>query len=145
VRYDSLPGRAFPGQPDAYPGRDDVVDYLTAYARDLEPAVELESTVTAVRPGDAGYVVELDDRTYEADQVVIATGPFQVPRVPPLAERLDPDVAQTHSADYRTSRDVPAGPVLVVGGGNTGFQIAEERSRSHEVHLSIGSRQTPLP
>ena len=145
VRYDSLPGRAFPGDPDAYPGRDDVVAYLIDYARDWELPVELDSAVTAVRPCDDGYLVELDDRTYEAERVVIATGPFQVPRVPELAERLDPAVVQLHSTEYRRPQDVPAGPVLVVGGGNTGFQIAEELARSHQVHLSIGSRQTPLP
>ena len=51
VRYDSLPGRAFPGDPDSYPGRDDVVAYLTDYARDLELPVELSSRVRAVRQG----------------------------------------------------------------------------------------------
>jgi len=145
VRYDSLPGRAFPGDPDSYPGRDDVVAYLTAYARDFDLPVELDSRVRAVREGDGGYVVELDDRTYTADQVVIATGPFQVPRVPAFAERLDPEIVQFHSSRYRGPQDVPAGPVLVVGGGNTGYQIAEELARTNEVHLSIGARQTPLP
>src|SRR4051794_14904644 len=145
VRYDSLPGRAFPGSPDSYPGRDEVVAYLTDYARDFELPLELGSRVRAVRHGDDGYLVELDDRTYEAGQVVIATGPFEVPRVPELANRLDQAIAQLHSSEYRAPQDAPAGPVLVVGGGNTGFQIAEELARSHEVHLSIGSRQTPLP
>ena len=145
VRCNSLPGRAFPGDPDTYPGRDDVVAYLTDYARDFELPVELGSRVRAVRQGDGGYLVELDDRTYEADQVVIATGPFQVPRVPEIAHRLAPSIVQFHSSDYRGPQDVPAGPVLVVGGGNTGFQIAEELARTHEVHLSIGSRQMPLP
>jgi putative flavoprotein involved in K+ transport len=145
VRYDSLPGRAFPGDPDAYPGRDDVVAYLTDYARDFELPVELDSAVRAVRPCDDGYLVELDDRTFEAGEVVIATGPFQAQRVPELAARLDPGLVQLNSTEYRRPQDIPAGPVLVVGGGNTGFQIAEELVRSHEVHLSIGSRQTPLP
>ena len=145
VRYDSLPGRAFPGDPDTYPGRDDVVAYLTDYARDFELPVELNSPVRAVRRGDHVHRVELDDRTYEADHVVVATGPFQVPRVPAVAERLDGDIVQFHSSAYRGPDDVPAGRVLVVGGGNTGFQIAEELSRTHEVHLSIGARQTPLP
>jgi putative flavoprotein involved in K+ transport len=76
---------------------------------------------------------------------VVATGPFQTPRVPAIADQLAPDVPQFHSSDYRTPASIPAGPVLVVGGGNTGFQIVEELSGSHEVHLSIGSRQTPLP
>jgi putative flavoprotein involved in K+ transport len=145
VRYDSLPGRTFPGDADAYPGRDDVVAYLSDYAHDFQLPVELDSAVRAVRRGGRGYLVELDDRSYEADHVVVATGPFQVPHVPAVAERLDPDIVQFHSTAYRIPGDVPAGPVLVVGGGNTGFQIAEELSRTHEVHLSIGARQTPLP
>jgi putative flavoprotein involved in K+ transport len=145
VRYDGLPGRAFPGGADAYPGRDDVVAYLTDYAREFELPVELDSPVRVVRAGDDGYVVELDDRAYEADQVVIATGPFQLPRVPDMAERLDPAVVQLHSSAYRRPTGIPAGSVLVVGGGNTGFQIAQELSGTHEVYLSIGSRQTPLP
>jgi putative flavoprotein involved in K+ transport len=146
VRYDGLPGRAFPGDPDSYPGRDDVVAYLTDYARHFALPVELGSRVRSVRPGEAArYIVELDDRTYEADQVVIATGPFQVPRVAPVAGHLSPDIIQLHSTEYRRPDEVPAGPVLVVGGGNTGYQIAEELARFHEVHISIGSRQTPLP
>ena len=146
ARYDGLPGMAFPGDPDSYPGRDDVVAYLTDYARHFDLPVELSSRVRSVRQGEsARYLVELDDRTCEADQVVIATGPFQVPRVAPVAGRLSPDIVQLHSTGYRRPDDVPSGPVLVVGGGNTGYQIAEELARSHEVHLSIGSRQTPLP
>ena len=103
------------------------------------------SRVNAIRRVDDAYVVELDDRTYEAEQVVIATGPFQVPFVPPIAEQLGEGVVQMHSTAYRSPQSVPEGRVLVVGGGNTGFQIAEELSASREVHLSIGSRQTPLP
>ena len=145
VRYDSLPGLAFPGDADSYPGRDDVVTYLTDYTRAFELPVELNSPVQAVRRADGGYRVDLDDRSYAAEQVVIATGPFQVPRVPPIARPLDPGVVQFHSTAYRQPEQVPAGPVLVVGGGNTGFQIAEDLAATHEVHLSIGSRQTPLP
>ena len=131
VRYDSLPGRAFPGDPDRSPGRDDVVAYLTDYARDFELPVELSSPVRAVRQGERGYLVELDGRSYEAGQFVIATGPFQIPRVPPLAERLDPGITQLHSSRYRGPQDVPAGPVLIVGGGNTGYDIAVELARTH--------------
>ena len=145
VRYSGLPGLPFPGDPDSYPGRDDVVGYLTDYARHFELPVELASRVRSLRGTGGGYLVELDDRAYEADQVVVATGPFQVPFTPPIAERLGREVQQLHSTRYRAPRDIPAGPVLVVGGGNTGFQIAEELSASHEVHLSIGSRQKPLP
>jgi putative flavoprotein involved in K+ transport len=76
---------------------------------------------------------------------VVATGPFQTPNVPAFASDLAPDVFQVHSTGYQRPSDVPVGTVVVVGGGNTGFQIAKELSRTHRVHLAIGSRQTPLP
>ena len=145
VRYDSLPGLAFPGDLDSYPGRDDVVAYLTDYARHFELPVEYDSRVRAVRARDDRFVVDLGDRTYEADQVVVATGPFQEPFVPSFSERLDPGVVQLHSSSYRSPTDLPDGPVVVVGGGNTGFQIAAELTRSRKVHLAVGTRQAPLP
>jgi putative flavoprotein involved in K+ transport len=145
VRYSSLPGLPFPGNPESYPGRDDVVAYLTGYARHFALPVVLGSRVRSVRRAGDRYRVELEDRSYTADQVVIATGPFQVPFVPPIADRLDQDIFQLHSTRYRAPADLPDGPVLVVGGGNTGFQIAEELSATREVRLSIGSRQTPFP
>jgi putative flavoprotein involved in K+ transport len=145
ARYDALPGLAFPGDPWAYPGRDEVVAYLSDYARHFRLPVELNSRVRSIRKTDDTYLVALDDRTYEADAVVVATGPFQVPFVPPISERLDPEVVQLHSTAYRRPTDIPEGPLLLVGGGNTGFQIAAELSATREVHLSVGTRQMPLP
>jgi putative flavoprotein involved in K+ transport len=145
ARYDALPGLAFPGDEDRYPSRDEVAAYLTDYVRRFELPVELGSRVRSIRKTNGSYRVELDGRAYEADQVVVATGPFQVPFVPAIAEGLGDEVMQFHSTSYRSPESLPQGPVLVVGGGNTGFQIAEELAGSREVHLSIGSRQTPLP
>jgi putative flavoprotein involved in K+ transport len=145
ARYDSLPGMEFPGDPDRYPTRDEVANYLTDYAREFNLPVELNSRVREVRRQNDRYVVELDGRAYEARHVVIATGPFQTPFVPPIAEGLGDGVVQMHSTGYRSPESVPEGCVLVVGGGNTGFQIAEELSASREVHLAVGSRQAPLP
>jgi putative flavoprotein involved in K+ transport len=145
-RYSALPGLPFPGDPDGYPSRDEVIAYLERYAETFELPVELNSEVKKLDRGDGGrFRLELDDRTINADQVVVATGPFQTPYLPKLAERLDPDVFQTHATGYRRPQDVPPGTVLVVGGGNTGFQIAKELSATHRVVLSIGSRQKPLP
>ena len=144
-RYDSLPGLAFPGDPDGYPTRDEVITYLENYSANFALPVQLNSTVRSLTKQEATFVLNLDDHTIKANQVVVATGPFQTPRVPRFAGELSPDTFQTHSANYRAPRDVPPGVVLVVGGGNTGFQIASELSSTHDVHLSIGSRQTPLP
>jgi len=145
VRYDSLPGLTFPGDPDSYPSRDEVAEYLTEYVQKFHLPVELNSRVRSVSNAGDGYLVELEDRSLQTEQVVIATGPFQDPIVPALSEGLDADVVQMHSTAYRSPRHLPAGRVLVVGGGNTGFQIAAELAGSHDVHLAVSSRQTPLP
>src|SRR6185436_20208239 len=116
------------------------------YAQRFELPVEFSSRVQAVRGRDGGgFLVELADRTYAADQVVVATGPFQVPFTPPLAADLGSEVVQLHSTQYRSPEDLPTGTVLVVGGGNTGYQISQELVQSRDVHLAIGARQTPLP
>ena len=144
-RYDALPGLPFPGDPDGYPARDEVVAYLERYAETFALPVELGSAVRSIEVRDHAFVLELDGREVEAEQVVVATGPFQTPRVPGLAGGLAPEVFQTHSTGYRRAADLPEGTVLVVGGGNTGFQIARELAATHRVHLAVGSRQTPLP
>jgi putative flavoprotein involved in K+ transport len=144
-RYNSLPGLPFVGDPDGYPGRDEVIAYLEQYAERFELPIELNSPARRLAAPDGRFVLEVDGRTIETDQVVVATGPFQTPYVPEVAERLAPEVVQTHSTGYRKPSDVPEGTALVVGGGNTGFQIAKELSATHRVYLSVGSRQMPLP
>jgi putative flavoprotein involved in K+ transport len=97
ARYDALPGLDFPGDSDRYPTRDEVAAYLDDYARRFELPVELDGRVRSIRRSDGTYIVRLDDRSYEAGQVVVATGPFQVPFVPPIAEGLERSVVQMHS------------------------------------------------
>ena len=143
ARYDSLPGLPFPAAPAHHPSRDEVVAYLTDYARHFGLPVQLDSRVHALRATDGGYELELEGRRLHATHVVVATGPFQVPRRPAFADQLT--VPHVHSADYRTPDDMPEGRVLVVGGGNTGFQLAQELAATHDVHLAVGTRQTPLP
>jgi putative flavoprotein involved in K+ transport len=144
-RYDSLPGLPFPGDPNGYPTRDEVIAYLERYAETFNLPIELNSNARRVSAVDGRFLVEVDGRTIVSDNVVVATGPFQTPHVPDLADRLAPNVFQTHSVGYRKPSDVPERTVVVVGGGNTGFQIAKELSATHHVYLSVGSRQTPLP
>jgi putative flavoprotein involved in K+ transport len=144
-RYSSLPGMPFPGDPDGYPTRDEVIQYLERYAETFELPIELNSSVRRLSREAGRFVLDVDGPTITADQVVIATGPFQTPYVPELAKDPDPEVWQVHSTGYRRPGDVPDGTVLVVGGGNTGFQIAKELSATHKVLLSVGTRQKPLP
>jgi putative flavoprotein involved in K+ transport len=144
-RYDSLPGLAFPGDPAGYPTRDEAIAYLGDYAETFDLPIELNSAVRKLTAENGRFRLEADGETIAADQVIVATGPFQSPKVPVIAGELAPEVFQAHSTDYRRPEDVPQGRILIVGGGNTGFQIAKELSETHDVRLSIGSRQTPLP
>jgi len=144
-RYDALPGLAFPGDPDGHPTRDEVLSYLEQYVATFELPIEPNARVRSLRRDDGRFAIALDGRTLEADQVVVATGAFQVANVPPVAEELAPEVTQLRSTGYRRPENVPEGTVLVVGGGNTGYQIAQELSATRSVHLAVGSRQTPLP
>ena len=145
-RFSALPGLPFPGDPDGYPTRDEVIAYLERYAETFELPVEFESKVTKLaRDDDGRFRLELGEGSITADQVVVATGPFQEPYVPEVSDKVAADLFQSHAVGYRRPEDVPHGTVLVVGGGNTGFQIAKELSRTHDVVLSIGSRQKPLP
>ena len=145
-RYSALPGLPFPGDPDGYPTRDEVIAFLERYAETFALPVELNSEVKHLERGEDGrFHLKVDRRTITADQVVVATGPFQEPYVPKVAENLAPAVFQSHAVRYRRPEHVPSGSVLVVGGGNTGFQIAKELAATHTVVLSVGSRQKPLP
>lgn len=145
-RYDALPGREFPGEPDGYPGRNEVIEYLEGYADAFELPLALGNGVRSLSHAGEVFVLALEDgSSIEADQVVVATGPFQVPHVPPIAADLSPEVQQAHSTGYRRPSELPEGTVMVVGGGNTGYQIAEELAATRDVHLAVGSRQLPLP
>jgi putative flavoprotein involved in K+ transport len=145
AQYDALPGMAFPAPAGTYPTKDPVADYLQAYAAAFQLPVRLNARVTRLSRSADGFEVHTGDQIYQAHQVVVATGPFQVPFVPPPAGKLDASVTQVHSADYRNPQALPEGPVLVAGGGNSGFQIAEELAATRRVDLSIATRYPMLP
>jgi putative flavoprotein involved in K+ transport len=145
AQYSSLPGMAFPSQKDTYPGKDDVAAYLQEYASAFDLPVRLNARVTSLTERDGGYHVETADEGFTASHVVVATGPFQVPFVPPAADDVDEGVTQIHSADYRSPAQLPDGHVVVVGGGNSGFQIAEELAATRKVDLAVGKRVPSLP
>src|SRR5690242_8243584 len=135
----------FPGPPNTYPTKEQVAGYLNAYAAEFNLPVRLNARVTALIRTAEGFEARTDDGVFRARQVVVATGPFQAPHVPPTAQRLDGSVTQLHSAGYGNPRTLPPGPVLVVGGGNSGFQIAGELAATRQVDLSIATKAPVLP
>ena len=146
AQHDALPGMPFPGPPGTYPTKEQVAGYLNAYAAEFGLPVRLNTRVTALIRTAEGFEARTEGGVFRARQVVVATGPFQVPHVPSAAQQLDGSVTQLHSAGYRNPRTLPSGPVLVVGGGNSGFQIAEELAAAgRPVDLSIGTKLPVLP
>jgi putative flavoprotein involved in K+ transport len=146
AQYSSLPGQPFPAPADTYPTRDAVADYMHTYAKAFDLPVTLNARVTDLRRVRDSFEVRAGDDVYRTRQVVVATGPFQAPFTPPPARTLDPSVTQMHSAAYRNPQALPDGAVLVVGGGNSGLQIAEELAAAgRQVDLSIGATYPMLP
>jgi putative flavoprotein involved in K+ transport len=145
ARYDALPGMAFPAPPDTYPGKEAVADFLRQYVAAFDLPVRLGNRVTALDRIDDEFQAHAGGDVFRARQVVVATGPFQHPYIPAVAEGFDATVTQIHSADYRNPQSLPAGPVLVVGAGNSGLQIAEELVGSRQVDVSVGEKAPMLP
>lgn len=145
AQYNGLPGMPFPAPADTYPTRTQVADYLQAYAERFELPVLLDTAVTRLeRDGDL-FAVHTSRDVLHARQVVVATGPFQTPVVPAVGAGLGGEVAQLHSAEYRNPGQIADGPVLVVGAGNSGRQIALELAATHDVALAVGTKPPQLP
>jgi putative flavoprotein involved in K+ transport len=137
-----LPGFAYPGDdPDGFMGRDEVVQHLVAYASSFGAPVLEGTRVSSVERDSVHerFVLRTQDGTLEADQVVLATGALQQPKLPPDAKALPSTISQLVAADYRNPGMLERGGVLIVGSGQTGCQVAEELARSgREVYLSGG-------
>ena len=145
AEYDGLPGMPFLVADGDYPTKDMVADYLRDYAAHFALPVRLHCAVIRVEEVADGFGVHTSRGTLSTRQVVIATGPFQEPLIPRMAADLSSAVVQLHSAEYRRPSDIPAGPVIVVGAGNSGRQIAEELAATHEVTLAVGTAPPQLP
>ncbi len=137
ARYDGLPGMPFPAPGWSYPGKDDVAEYLEAYAAKFDLPVRCGVRIRQLTGSGDGYQVEHDGGAFEADNVVVATGTFgRTSLVPDFAAELDPRIVQLHSATYRSPAQLQPGPVLVVGASHSGSDIAYELAQDHSVILS---------
>jgi putative flavoprotein involved in K+ transport len=144
-QHSALPGMPFPGDPNGWPTKDEVADYLAAYVVHFGIPVRLGVSVTRVRRAGGDVVVEAGAHAFRAGHVVVATGPFQQPSVPAAADTFSRTVHQIHSSEYRNPDQLPHGPVLVVGAGNSGVQIAAEVANHRRVHLAAATRNKHVP
>jgi putative flavoprotein involved in K+ transport len=138
-----LPGAEYQGPaPDGFMPRDEIVATIERYAERFRLPVRHGVRVTSVEPlaGGGGYLVRADGAAWEARNVVVATGMFQQPKLPPCSADIPPRIAQLHTGQYRNPRALPDGAILVVGSAQSGCQIAEELYQSgRRVYLSLGS------
>jgi putative flavoprotein involved in K+ transport len=134
--YDSLVGMPFPGPAYAFPTKDEMANYLEAYAARFALPVRTGVTVERVSRSGDRFLVTAGDEMYEADNVVVAMAKYQKSRVPEFAAELDPGIVQLHSIDYRRPGQLQDGPVLIAGAGNSGAEIAAEVARSHTTWLA---------
>jgi putative flavoprotein involved in K+ transport len=138
-----LPGYAYEGpEPEGFMVKKEILAWLEGFAASFGPPLREHVEVTSVRPveyGD-GFEVSTGTGTIRAGQVVVATGGYHRPNIPRMGERLPAHVEQVHSAQYRNPEALPDGPVLVVGTGQSGAQIAEDlHLAGREVHLAVGN------
>jgi putative flavoprotein involved in K+ transport len=136
ARFNALPGMALPGAAHSFSTKDEVADYLEAYAKQFELPVRTGVRVERLSRNGSRFIVEVGDRLFEAETVVVAISSHQVPRVPPFARELDARMVQLHSGEYRNPSQLQAGAVLVVGAGNSGAEIAVDVVREHPTWLA---------
>jgi putative flavoprotein involved in K+ transport len=137
-RYSALPGLALSGDPEGFPSKDEIANYLEAYASFFSIPVSLDTKVERLEKMGDKYKAITSEGEWIANKIVIATGPFQKPFIPKIQGDLSKSVYQLHSTDYQRPSQLPAGNVLVIGGGNSGAQIATELSQSRKVYISTG-------
>src|SRR5258708_2321977 len=136
-RYSALPGGLeMPGDPEGRPTKDEMADYLQTYADHVALPIQMDTQVVAMQKHEETFLLHTTQGTYQAATVIVATGPFHHPRIPAFASALSPQVEQLHSASYRNPSEIPPGPVLVVGAGDSGAHIAAELAHAHPVSLA---------
>jgi putative flavoprotein involved in K+ transport len=136
ARYSGLAGMPFPAPAWSFPTKDEMADYLEAYAARFQLPVRTGVSVDRLSWQDGRLVVAAGDRRWEAEHVVVAMATWQRPRIPGFARELDPGIVQLHSIDYRNPSQLRDGGVLMVGAGNSGAEIALDVAPAHRTWLS---------
>lgn len=123
-----MPGAEYRGtDPYGFMPLAEVVEYFDGYVERFHLPVHCGVEVFSVEKMGEEYLVRTSEGDFEAANVVIATGLYQAPKIPKLSLRIPSNILQMHSMDYKNPPSLPDGAVLVVGTGQSGAQIAEER------------------
>ena len=142
--HDRFPNKTFSGiSPDGFASARMVADYFAEYAEQINAPMRCGVEALALCPWKDGFQVKTSEGSIEAANVVVATGPFQRPVIPPVIPETA-GIVQIHSAAYRNPLQLPEGAVMVIGAGSSGVQIADElRQAGRRVYLSVGPHDRP--
>lgn len=143
--YSSLPGMILKGEKNEFPHKDEIAMYLEEYAQYFQLPVQLQTEVLKIKKEKEIFELHTPTEILQTKKVIIASGGFQEPYIPSFSQYLSSHVYQIHSSQYKSPSQIPKGKVLVVGGGNSGMQIAVELAKTHEVTMSISHPLTFLP
>jgi len=141
-----LPGSPYKNiNPDGFMKRNEIVAYFESYIKQFKLPIRYGIQVTSVEPMGSGYCVSTDKGEYMSDNVIVAVGLYQRPKMPHFNKQLAPDILQIHSSEYKNPKSLPNGAVLVVGSAQSGSQIAEELYQNgRKVYLSVsGAGRVP--
>jgi putative flavoprotein involved in K+ transport len=136
ARFNGLHGMPFPAPRDSFPTKDEMGDYLEAYAKAFQLPVKCATRVERITRDGEGFRVRAGGVDFLARSVVIAMSSYQRARVPDFAAELSRDVVQVHSLDYRNPSQLKPGGVLIAGAGNSGSEIAMELAKNHRVWMA---------
>jgi putative flavoprotein involved in K+ transport len=142
--FSRLPGKRLDMPNWSFPTKDEEADYLESYAREFDLPVRTGVHVDRLEKADGRFVVSAGEEVFEAENVIVATGAHNIPKIPAFAAELDPRIVQLHSAAYRNPSQLQDGDVLLVGAGNSGAELAVELRRTHRVVLS-GPKINEIP
>jgi putative flavoprotein involved in K+ transport len=147
TEYNHLPGLQFEAPQGHYPTKFEVANYFKAYTQKFNIPIQLNTLITSVRKTEKGFHITHKDGEMEAENVIVATGPFHTPYTPPCHSKLSKDVLQMHSNFYKGLNQLQKGDALVVGGGDSGYQILNEisKNKSRTVYFSGDTTVKSLP
>ncbi len=144
--YSALPGLKMKGAPNSYPTKDEMANYLERYVAHFNLPYKMNTLVTRIAKKNGYFNIYTKNAKFLAKKVIIASGTFQKPYIPPVIQKRDHSVYYVHSSSYIAPKTLRSGNVLVVGGGNSGAQIAVELlSDRKDVILAMSSRPKYLP
>ncbi|WP_459502280.1 flavin-containing monooxygenase [Bacillus sp. C1] len=144
-RYCALPGMRLNGDQNEFPSKDEIANYLEAYAKHFSIPVRLNMNALKIKKKGSVFEVYTSKEIMQSKRVIIASGAFQQSFIPSISQNLSHNIFQIHSSQYQSPMQIPDGPVLVVGGGNSGTQIAVELAKTHDVTIAVSHPLSFLP